>query len=87
MLEPLLTRVRALPRVREPKWGVFYHGGDGLLHFHEDPAGLFADVKVDGRWQRLPAVTPTDWDAVMAALTAAAPAKAEQGSRSGRAGR
>jgi hypothetical protein len=27
---------------------------DALLHFHEDAAGLFADLKKGSEWQRLP---------------------------------
>jgi hypothetical protein len=40
--------------VTERKPGTFYQKGQGLLHFHEDPAGFFADLKVDGAWQRFP---------------------------------
>ena len=38
-----------------------------MLHFHHDPVGMFADVKLDGAWQRLPASTEADWAAVLAA--------------------
>jgi len=27
---------------------VFYRGGKAFLHFHEDPAGLFADARLSG---------------------------------------
>ena len=47
-LEPLLARVRALPGLKEKGRGVFYRGGKAFLHFHEDPAGLFADVRLAG---------------------------------------
>lgn len=53
MLEPLLERVRALAGLREKKRGVFYRGAVACLHFHEDKAGLFADVKGAGGWERL----------------------------------
>jgi hypothetical protein len=58
-LEPLLAAVRrARPDLRERSRGVFYAGGVATLHFHEDPAGLFADVKVAGAagrpaWRRI----------------------------------
>jgi hypothetical protein len=43
-LEPLLAAIRAAaPDLAERKRGVFYRGGTAALHFHEDPAGLFAD--------------------------------------------
>ena len=44
-LEPVLAAVRALPGPVERKRGVFYLKSKAFLHFHEDPAGLFADVR------------------------------------------
>jgi DNA-binding transcriptional MocR family regulator len=52
-LDGLLQQVRRRhPELKERKRGAFYRGGQGWLHFHEDPAGLFADLKVDGEWAR-----------------------------------
>jgi hypothetical protein len=54
-LAPLLQELRtSSPAVAERKPGSFYRKGEALLHFHEDPAGLFADLKVAGEWQRYP---------------------------------
>jgi len=47
-LEPLLAELRRFPALREKKRGTFYRGSQAFLHFHEDPAGMFADVKLDG---------------------------------------
>jgi hypothetical protein len=48
-LEPLLVELRGLPGLIEKSRGVFYRKGKAFLHFHEDPKGLFADVRdVDG---------------------------------------
>ena len=44
-LEPLLAAVRALPGPVEKTRGVFYLKSKAFLHFHEDPAGLFADLR------------------------------------------
>ena len=44
-LEPVLAAVRALPGPVERKRGVFYLKSKAFLHFHEDPAGLFADLR------------------------------------------
>lgn len=44
-LEPLLGELRLLPRLKEKKRGTFYVGSKAFLHFHEDPAGPFADLK------------------------------------------
>lgn len=47
-LEPLLEHLRELPGLQEKKRGVFYRKSKAFLHFHEDPAGLFADVRLTG---------------------------------------
>jgi len=50
LLEPLLNRLRAFDALQERSRGVFYVRSRAFLHFHEDPAGLFADVRAaDGR--------------------------------------
>jgi hypothetical protein len=54
-LEPVLGEVRSLPLLTERKRGVFYRKSSAFLHFHEDPAGIFADVRDPAGWQRLPA--------------------------------
>ena len=46
LLEPLLQQLRTLPGLVERTPGSFYFKGKAYLHFHEDPAGLFADVKL-----------------------------------------
>jgi hypothetical protein len=51
-LAPLLPALRAFSELREAKLGVFYRGSRAFLHFHEDPAGDFADVKVGRDWER-----------------------------------
>lgn len=54
-LDDLLQQVRrSHPGLKERKRGAFYRGGQGWLHFHEDPGGLFADLKVAGMWSRHP---------------------------------
>ena len=45
VLEPLLVALRAVPGLVEKSRGVFYRKGRAFLHFHEDPKGLFADVR------------------------------------------
>ena len=44
-LEPLLIALRALPGLKEKGRGVFYRKSRAFLHFHEDPKGLFGDVR------------------------------------------
>jgi hypothetical protein len=53
-LEPLLARLRAFPALKEKSRGVFYLKSQAFLHFHADPAGLFADVRSeDGEFARV----------------------------------
>lgn len=44
-LEPLLSELRGAPGLVERSRGVFHRRGRAFLHFHEDPKGLFADVR------------------------------------------
>jgi hypothetical protein len=52
-LEPLLAELRKLPGLVERKTGTFYRRSQAFCHFHEDAAGLFADVKCGKEWERL----------------------------------
>lgn len=54
-LEPLLTDVRGLgiTGLVEKANGAFYQRRVGILHFHEDTEGVYADVKIGGEWQRV----------------------------------
>ncbi len=51
-LEDLLAEIRKLPELKEKQRGVFYLKSKAFLHFHEDPAGLFADIKFGNEFQR-----------------------------------
>jgi len=53
-LEPILREIRKIEGLTEKKRGTFYCRGNAMLHFHEDPAGFFADLKVDGEFVHLP---------------------------------
>jgi hypothetical protein len=44
-LETLLEQLRAVPGLRERSRGVFYRKSQAFLRFHEDPKGLFADLR------------------------------------------
>ncbi len=44
-LEPLLLRLRGISEIREKTRGVFYLKSRAFLHFHEDPTGLYADIR------------------------------------------
>lgn len=67
-LEPLLEKIRRVDGLKERKRGTFYRGSSAFLHFHEDPAGFFADVKTGAAWERLPATTAADRRALVAVI-------------------
>jgi hypothetical protein len=65
-LDELLQHVRRRhPQLKERKRGAFYRAGQGWLHFHEDAAGLFADLKVNGTWSRHPVNTATEYETIL----------------------
>jgi hypothetical protein len=64
-LEPILKEVRKLDGLKEKKRGAFYCGSSAFLHFHEDPAGFFADLKIDGDFQRFPINSATQTQAFL----------------------
>ena len=47
-LEDLLASLRALDGLFEKKPGTFYRRSRAFLHFHADPGGLYADVRLEG---------------------------------------
>ena len=71
-LEPILARLRAVPQLKEKARGTFYLKSRAFLHFHEDPAGLFADVRAhDGAdFDRLRVETAEEQAALMAGVEA-----------------
>lgn len=69
-LEPLLVRLRTLDGLKEKSRGVFYRKSRGVLHFHEDPAGLFADLRTADDWDRFPVNTAAERSALLKAVTA-----------------
>jgi hypothetical protein len=70
-LEPLLAEIRLQPGLNEKKRGTFYRKGRAWLHFHEDPKGLFADLRGPDDWLRLRVSDPEEQAALMAAVEAA----------------
>jgi len=56
------------PALVEKRPGIFYVSGKAFLHFHEDPAGLFADLRLGGDWQRFPVNSPEEQAALLAAI-------------------
>ncbi len=53
-ISPLLNQLRTRDALREKRPGVFYLKSRAFLHFHDDPAGIFADVRLADEFIRLP---------------------------------
>ncbi len=51
-IEGLLAKLRKYAVLTERKRGTFYRKSSAFLHFHEDPQGMFADLKLGGDFQR-----------------------------------
>ena len=68
-LAPLLARLRALPGLAERTPGCFYKGSKAFLHFHDDPSGIHADVRLaaDG-FARRRAQSSLEQEALLAAV-------------------
>jgi len=66
VLEDVLSAVRSRTELTERKRGIFYRRSTAFLHFHEDAAGLFADVKVGKEFDRLPVNTIEERQALLA---------------------
>ena len=65
-LDPLLARLREVEGLTEKARGVFYRKSRAFLHFHEDPSGLYADIRLSGDdFQRRRVDTAADQDALI----------------------
>jgi len=67
-LEPLLADLRAVAGLVEKGRGVFYRKGRAFLHFHEDPRGLFADIRNEdgGDFDRIEVTAAETWPELLA---------------------
>jgi len=53
LLKDLLAEIRKCGGLKERGEGVFYFKSSAFLHFHEDPAGIYADIRAGKGWKRL----------------------------------
>ena len=70
MIGPLLAGIRAYEALTERKPGIFYRKSIAFLHFHEDPAGLFADVKLGEEFERMAVNTPLEQQELLSRIQA-----------------
>jgi len=69
-IDQLLAALRALGVLKERSLGVFYHQSQAFLHFHEDPAGLFADLKEGAKFARYGLKTGADQEGFLERVNA-----------------
>lgn len=70
-LSGLLRQIRQIRQkdgLKERKLGIFYRKSKAFLHFHEDPAGLFADLSTGPDFDRYPVNTKEERQALLAAI-------------------
>lgn len=67
-LSELLEQIRVKEGIKEKKLGIFYRNSKSFLHFHEDPAGLFADLSAGADFVRYPANTKREWRTLLTAI-------------------
>jgi hypothetical protein len=64
----LLDQIRAKDGLKEKKPGIFYRKSNAFLHFHEDPAGIFADLKIGEKFDRYPVNTGRERTALLSKI-------------------
>jgi hypothetical protein len=67
-LSDLLQQIRQKDRIKEKTLGVFYRKSKSFLHFHEDPAGLFADLSTGPDFDRYPVNSREEQRALLTAI-------------------
>ena len=64
----LLDEIRSREGLVERRPGVFYCKGRAFLHFHEDPSGLHADMRLGAAWERVRVQTGAERQALLSRL-------------------
>ena len=67
-LEPLLVELRFVPGLVEKSRGVFYRKSRAFLHFHEDPSGLYADVRFGQDFERVRVESEAEQQALLSRI-------------------
>jgi hypothetical protein len=63
-----LEQIRGKTGLKEKKPGIFYRKSKSFLHFHEDPTGLFADLRAGDDFDRYPVNTRREWQRLLSAI-------------------
>ena len=70
-LGDLLADLRAVDGLSERRPGAFSRGSRAFLHFHEDPSGIYADVRLADEFERFRCTTAREQRALLARVRAA----------------
>ena len=70
--EDLLDQLRTLPSLTEKSPGRFYRRSKAFLHFHEDPTGPYADVRLGADFERCRVRTQQERRTLLRRIAAAA---------------
>lgn len=65
-LADLLASLRGVAGLKERSRGVFYRHSKPFLHFHDDPSGIHADLKIGDDFVRFRAETRFEQRALLA---------------------
>ena len=71
-LDDVLRALRGVDGLRERSRGVFYRGSRAFLHFHEDPSGMYADVRLGADFERIRVTTKAERKRLLSVVRAAA---------------
>jgi hypothetical protein len=67
----LLDGLRAIEGLTEKRPGAFSRGSRAFLHFHDDPTGIYADVRIGDEFERFRCTTAREQRALLARVRAA----------------
>jgi hypothetical protein len=59
-IAPLLEELRSRPALRENRPGIFALKSRAFIHFHDDPSGIFADVRLAEKFVRMPVTSASE---------------------------
>jgi hypothetical protein len=71
-LDDVVSELRGVDGLKEKSRGVFYRGSRAFLHFHEDPSGLYADVRLGADFERMRVTTKAERKRLLSVVRAAA---------------
>jgi hypothetical protein len=67
-LSDLLTELRGIDGIVEKRPGAFSRGSRAFLHFHDDPTGSYADVRLGAEFERFRVTTKREQRALVSRI-------------------